>query len=185
MGNILLEDGRVINYLDFEMSKKTSKKVVISEEQREKEELQIMKKLYGCRDSATPPTSRTKSTSCANNSPTCRLGATQHQAEDQDRGRNGQEQRQVRTPPATQMRESFEIEKTIKIQEEELTDLENNYKLLRNTFEEARKKLRAEWEAEAEQLARRKAQEKENAQRSLALLAKKIDFLKQFKVPAA
>lgn len=83
------------------------------------------------------------------------------------------------------MRESFEIEKTIKIQEEELTDLENNYKLLRNTFEEARKKLRAEWEAEAEQLARRKAQEKENAQRSLALLAKKIDFLKQFKVPAA
>lgn len=38
------------------------------------------------------------------------------------------------------MKDSFEIEKTIKIQEEELTDLENNFKLLKNTFEETRKK---------------------------------------------
>lgn len=34
----------------------------------------------------------------------------------------------------TQMKESFEIEKTTKVQEEELTELENNYKLLKNTF---------------------------------------------------
>jgi hypothetical protein len=46
------------------------------------------------------------------------------------------------------MKESFEIEKTTKIQEEELTDLENNYKLLRYTFEETRKKHRNDWEAE-------------------------------------
>lgn len=40
----------------------------------------------------------------------------------------------------SKMKDSFEIEKTIKIQEEELTDLENNFKLLKNTFEENRKK---------------------------------------------
>jgi hypothetical protein len=50
--------------------------------------------------------------------------------------------------PSKQMKESFEIEKTTKIQEEELTDLENNYKLLRHTFEETRKKHRNDWENE-------------------------------------
>lgn len=38
------------------------------------------------------------------------------------------------------MKDSFEIEKTIKIQEEEMVDLQNNYKLLKNTFEENRQK---------------------------------------------
>ena len=32
------------------------------------------------------------------------------------------------------MKDSFEVEKTIKIQEEELVDLENNYKLLKNNL---------------------------------------------------
>ena len=45
-----------------------------------------------------------------------------------------------------QMKESFEVQKTIKVQEEEMTDLENNYKLLKNTFEENRKKNQAEWQ---------------------------------------
>jgi len=43
------------------------------------------------------------------------------------------------------MKDSFEVEKTIKIQEEELVDLENNYKLLKNTFEENRKKNQTDW----------------------------------------
>lgn len=58
------------------------------------------------------------------------------------------------------MKESFEIEKTTKIQEEELTDLENNYKLLRHTFEETRKKHRNDWESELEILLKKKAAEK-------------------------
>jgi len=43
------------------------------------------------------------------------------------------------------MKDSFEVEKTIKIQEEELVDLENNYKLLKNTFEENRRKNQTDW----------------------------------------
>lgn len=80
------------------------------------------------------------------------------------------------------MKESFEIEKTTKIQEEELTDLENNYKLLRHTFEETRKKHRNDWENELEILLRKKAAEKEILVKTIAQMAGKIEHLRQFKV---
>lgn len=80
------------------------------------------------------------------------------------------------------MKESFEIEKTTKIQEEELTDLENNYKLLRHTFEETRKKHRNDWESELEILLKKKAAEKEVLLKATAQLAGKIEHLRQFRV---
>jgi hypothetical protein len=65
------------------------------------------------------------------------------------------------------MKDSFEIEKTIKIQEEELVDLENNYKLLKNTFEENRRKSQADWESELASGLKKRIQEKENLNRRM------------------
>ena len=78
-----------------------------------------------------------------------------------------------------QMKDSFEIEKTIKIQEEELTDLENNYKLLKNTFEETRKKNKIEWEVEMDNAAKRRNQEKDAVFKKISEMQKKVDYLKQ------
>ena len=83
---------------------------------------------------------------------------------------------------AIQMKESFEVEKTIKVQEEEMTDLENNYKLLKNTFEENRKKNQAEWENQVETGNRRRNQEKQALQKKISESNKKVNHMKQFKV---
>lgn len=80
------------------------------------------------------------------------------------------------------MKDSYEIEKTIKIQEEELTDLQNNFKLLKNTFEETRKKNKSEWVVEMETANKRRIQEKDNLNRKIAEMQKKVDYLKDFKV---
>ncbi len=79
------------------------------------------------------------------------------------------------------MKDSFEIEKTIKIQEEELTDLQNNFKLLRNTFEDTRKKNKHYWEADVDLAAKKKNQEKEVINKKIAEMQIKVDYLKEFK----
>ena len=83
------------------------------------------------------------------------------------------------------MKDSFEVEKTIKIQEEELVDLENNYKLLKNTFEENRRKNQTDWQSQLESGGRRRAQQKENVNRRMRQLQKKVEYLKQFKTREA
>ena len=80
------------------------------------------------------------------------------------------------------MKDSFEIEKTIKIQEEEMVDLQNNYKLLKNTFEENRKKNQTEWEKEESSAIRRRIMEKGNLSKKISELQKKVDYMKQFRV---
>ena len=81
-----------------------------------------------------------------------------------------------------QMKESFQVEKTIKVQEEEMTDLENNYKLLKNTFEENRKKNQIEWENQVENGNRRRNQEKQALAKKISESNKKVNHMKQFKV---
>ena len=76
------------------------------------------------------------------------------------------------------MKDSFEVEKTIKIQEEELTDLENNYKLLKNTFEETRRKNKFEWEGEMEGNIKRRGVEKDAVVKKIAELQKKVTYIK-------
>lgn len=110
------------------MSKKVGKKVTISEEQRSREELIQMKKL---------DTTGLKEEVYQLREQLCYL--LKQKALVESETIKGSEKF---------MKESFEIEKTTKIQEEELTDLENNYKLLRHTFEETRKKHRSDWENE-------------------------------------
>ena len=83
---------------------------------------------------------------------------------------------------AIQMKESFEVEKTIKVQEEEMTDLENNYKLLKNTFEENRKNNQNQWENEVDSGNRRRNQEKQALQKRISEANKKVNHMKQFKV---
>lgn len=79
------------------------------------------------------------------------------------------------------MKDSFEIEKTIKIQEQELVDLQNNYKLLKNTFEENRRKNQTDWDSEQEAGAKKRVQEKENINKKIRQLQKKVDYLKKFR----
>lgn len=93
-------------------------------------------------------------------------------------GRDGACRLEIRVFAVSQMKDSFEIEKTIKIQEEELTDLQNNYKLLKNTFQETRKKSKADWQVQMEANARRRKEEKEGVNRRIAELQKKVDYLK-------
>lgn len=60
--------------------------------------------------------------------------------------------------------------------------MENNFRLLKFSFEEARKKSKNEWEAELEVLSIKKQQEKDAVHRNISQLQKKIDYLKDFKV---
>ena len=80
------------------------------------------------------------------------------------------------------MKESFDIEKTIKIQEEELVDLENNYKLLKNTFTGTRNANKQEWQQEHHILLAKKQIEKDSIVKNITHFQKIIDYLKQFKV---
>ena len=81
------------------------------------------------------------------------------------------------------MKESFELEKTIKRQEEELIELENNQKVLKKTFDDTRGKQRKEWEAECQQLTQKKQLERQGQKKCIAELTEKVNHLKNFKVP--